>query len=117
MTNRAESSYVKRWGDGLFHVTGCSPREIAERLDVLQRFCAEQRVSPQRMIDECLQGPDRMARRAFYLSAARNSPANLIIQSFLVHNGINVFGELVCIPGTTQAILKEQGEQWLSRRS
>jgi hypothetical protein len=69
------------------------------------------------MIQECRCHPDRSERRTFYLSAARNSAANLVVQSFLVHNGINIFGDLVCMPDTVESIMKEQGNQWASRRS
>ncbi len=54
---------------------------------------------------------------ALYLSAARNSNSNLVVQSFLVHNGINVFGELICMPDTVEGVMKEQGSQWVSERS
>ncbi len=69
------------------------------------------------MIEDCRCRPDRSQRRTSYLSAARNSKANLVVQSFLVHNGINVFGDLVCMPDTVEGIMKEQGNQWASRRS
>jgi hypothetical protein len=107
---------VERWRRGLSQVTGCSPHEIAERLEVLLEFCAERAVSPERMIEECRCAPDRSQRREFYLSAAHNTKANLVVQSFLVHNGINVFGELVCLPNTVEGIMKEQGNQWVSRQ-
>jgi hypothetical protein len=106
---------VERWRRGLSQLTGCPPHEIAERLDVLLQFCAERAVSPERMIEECHCAADRSERRMFYLSAAHNTKANLVVQSFLVHNGINVFGELVCMPNTVEGIVKEQGNQWVSK--
>jgi hypothetical protein len=115
--NRNSNSSIERWRRGLLHLTGCSPDEIAERVEVLMRFCAGQGASPDDIIDECRRGPDRMARRTFYLRAAHASEANLVVQSFLIHNGINVFGELVCMPATPRAIVTEQGEQWKLRRS
>jgi len=111
------SEEVERWQRGLLHITGCSPLEIAARLSILLQFCSRQSVSPARMIDECRYCPDRNARRNFYLKMARNSPANLVVQSFLVHNGINIFGDLICVPHTAQAVIREQGEQWVSRQS
>jgi hypothetical protein len=36
------------------------------------------------------------------LKAARGKEVNLVVQSFLIHNGINVFGELVCMPGNAK---------------
>jgi hypothetical protein len=106
------SASVTRWCDGLLHITGCAPREVTEKVDLLLQFCAEQQVSPERLIHECRYGPDRMAQRAFYLNAVHFTKMNLVVQSFLVHNGINVFGELICMPDTVKLLIEEQGDQW-----
>jgi hypothetical protein len=111
------SSCVERWRRGLLHITGCSSHEIVERVDILLEFRAGRGVSPERMIDESRRSPDRIERRTFYLSAARNTQADLVVQSFLIHNGINIFGELICMPNTVEGVMKEQGSQWASRRS
>jgi len=108
---------VARWRDGLLHITGCTPEEVAERLDLLFQFCVEHRVSPVGLIHKCRYSRDKMALRAFYLGAARRTPMNLAVQSFFVHNGINVFGELVCMPDTLERIVEDQGEQWRPRRA
>jgi len=34
-----------------------------------------------------------------------------MVQNFLVHNGINVFGELACLLGGRERVVREQGEQ------
>jgi hypothetical protein len=115
--NSNSNSSIERWRRELLHLTGCSLGEIADRLDVLMQFCAAQGVSPQDMIDECRHGPDRMARRTLYLRAARETQANLVVQSFLIHNGVNVFGELLCMPDTAEAVIREQGDQWKPSRS
>jgi hypothetical protein len=39
-----------------------------------------------------------------------------VVQSFMVHNGINVFGDLVCLPNTPESLKREQGNQWVSRK-
>lgn len=115
--NWNSSPSVERWRRGLLHLTGCSLGEIADRLGILLQFCAEQGVSPKDMIYECRHGPDRMARRTFYLRAARETEASLVVQSFLVHNGVNIFGELVCMPDSAEAVIREQGDQWKPSRS
>lgn len=79
---------------------------------MLSRFCADQHVSPEDLIRQCRHGANRVERRAYYLRAARDTGASLIVQSFLVHNGINVFGELACMPATADVIVAEQGKQW-----
>jgi hypothetical protein len=109
------SAAVERWRDGLLHLTGCTPNEVAEKVNLLLEFCAEQQVSPERLVNECRYSPDRIAQRAFYLSAARYAKMNLVVQSFLVHNGINVFGELICMPDTVKSLSREQGNQWTPR--
>ena len=107
---------VQRWSDGLLHMTGLTSAEVANRLDALFHFCLGQEIDPEVMAAECRTGEDRVARRAFYLSIARKTPANLIVQSFLVHNGVNVFGDIVCMPSTREQIVSEQGKQWIRER-
>jgi len=106
------SASVERWCNALLHLIRCTPREVTEKVDLLLQFCAEQQVSPERLINERRYGPYRMGKRAFYLNVVRRTKMNLVVQSFLVHNGINVFGELVCMPSTTKSMIEEQGEQW-----
>ena len=107
---------VQRWSAGLLHVTGLTQAEVANRLDTLFQFCLSQRIDPEIMAEECRKGEDRVARRAFYLHLAGQTPANLIVQSFLVHNGVNVFGDIVCMPSTREQIVAEQGSQWIRDR-
>ena len=106
-------SSVQRWSDGLLHVTGLTLAEIENRLDTLFQFCLQQEIDPEIMAEECRKGEDRVARRTFYLDRASKTPASLIVQSFLVHNGVNVFGDIVCMPSTREQIVTEQGKQWI----
>ncbi len=110
------SSYlsIQRWCYGLLHLTGLTPAEVADRLDILFQFCALQGFDPEVVAAECRHSPDKLARRTFYLQIARDTPANLIVQSFLVHNGVNVFGDLICMPSTREQVVTEQGKQWVS---
>jgi hypothetical protein len=105
---------IERWRHGLLHVTGLTQAEVADRLDILFQFCVHQGFDPEAVAAECRHSPDRLTRRAFYLQIARDTPANLIFQSFLVHNGVNVFGDLICMPSTREQIVSEQGKQWVS---
>ncbi len=110
------SRTVELWRRELTHRIGCSADEVAERTGILLRLCRALRLSPDRMIDEC-RGDNRRARRRFFMRAARRTEANLVVQSFLVHNGINIFGDIVCMPATASAVVEEQGEQWILRRT
>ena len=107
---------IQRWSAGLLHVTGLTPAEVANRLDTLFQFCLQQGLDPETMAEECRKSEDRLARRAFYLHVAGETSANLIVQSFLVHNGVNVFGDLICMPSTREQIVAEQGSQWIQDR-
>ncbi|GAC1367070.1 MAG: hypothetical protein NVS2B12_16180 [Ktedonobacteraceae bacterium] len=107
---------IERWSTGLLHVTSLTPAEVANRLDTLFQFCLQQGIDPEIMAEECRKGEERVARRAFYLNVAGKTPANLIVQSFLVHNGVNVFGDLVCMPSTREQLVAEQGSQWIQER-
>lgn len=104
---------IQRWSGGLLHVTGLTPAEVANRQNVLFQFCWQQGIDPESMAEECRNSEDRLARRAFYLHLADRTPAKLIVQSFLVHNGVNIFGDLVCMPSTREQIVAEQGRQWI----
>lgn len=108
---------IQRWSTGLLHMTGLTPAEVANRLDTLFQFCLQQGIDPEIMAEECRKGEDRVARRAFYLHMASKTPANLIVQSFLVHNGVNVFGDLICMPSTHELLAAEQGNQWIRDRA
>ena len=106
---------IQRWSTALLDVTGLTSAEVANRLNTLFQFCLQQEIDPETMAEECRKGEGRVARRAFYLRLASKMPANLIVQSFLVHNGVNVFGDIVCMPSTREQIVAEQGSQWIGR--
>ncbi len=104
---------VQRWSNGLLSMTGLTLAEVANRLDTLFQFCLQQGIDPETMAEDCRKGDDRVARRVYYLDIAGKTPTSLIVQSFLVHNGVNVFGDIVCMPGTRKQIVAEQGERWI----
>ena len=104
---------IQLWSHGLLHVTGLTSAEVTNRRNILFQFCTQQAIDPETMAEECRQGEDRIARRAYYLHLANQTPASLIVQSFLVHNGVNVFGDIVCMPSTHEQIEAEQGRQWI----
>ncbi len=106
---------IQRWCDGLLQVTGLTPAEVENRLDTLFQFCMLQGFDPETVAAECRHSPNKLARRTFYLQIAEESPSNLIFQSFLVHNGVNVFGDLICMPSTQEQVVAEQGKQWVRR--
>ena len=113
LTNWHAYPSVQRWSSGLLQVTGLTHAEVARRVETLFQFCVQQEIDPEIMAEECRSSKDRVARRAFYLEKAGRSAAKLIVQSFLVHNGVNVFGDIVCMPSTREQVASEQGSRWL----
>jgi hypothetical protein len=103
---------VQRWSDGLLQVTGLTLAEVENRLDILFQFCMLRGFDPEEVAMECRHSPDRLARRTYYLQIAQESSSNLIFQSYLVHNGVNIFGDLICMPSTQEQVVAEQGKQW-----
>ena len=93
---------VERWRRGLHDRLGLSPAEIDERVGGLLEFCAATGSSPDGLVrigvDDC--GP--------VIAAAEEHHLKRVVESFLIHNGINVFGSIVCMPRTKEQ-LREQG--------
>ena len=107
----SDDASLRRWRQGLAYV-GCGSEEIARKLDLLFQFCSRQRVAPELLFNECRYAHVSVSKRAFYLAAARAIGMELVLQSFLIHNGINIFDELICLPNTAESIVREQGDQW-----
>lgn len=78
----------------------------------LLEFCAQHRVEPDELIEEWLNFPELTVRRRLTAEEAR-SAANVPVESFLIHNGVNVFGDLVCLPGRPED-LRDQGARFVS---
>jgi hypothetical protein len=102
---------VERWRVGLASVVGLDPAEIEARHDALVGFCRRHRVTPQDVLRTWQSFPELTVRRR---PGAVEAP-DLAVESFLVHNGINVFGDLVCVPGRPEH-LADQGPQFLRGR-
>src|SRR5262249_9174140 len=100
---RSAGNYVTtaRLSSSSPHGPGCQaiiagpPREVrdADGFQALSRNACREEASGS--ASRGRSGPDNMARRAFYFPAARPTRAYLVVQSFFVHNGINMCGELV----------------------
>jgi hypothetical protein len=105
---------IERWRHNLLQIIGCSPDEVSQRVDALLQFCAGEGISPEQMIEHCRDGRDRIECRNYYLSRTSGAGLKRVVESFLIHNGVNIFGDLICVPSTTEALAKEQGTQWSS---
>ncbi len=104
MTSPAVSRWLSRLGSRI----GMSDAEIAALHRELLVFCAEHQVDPEVLLEKWLDYPELTVRRR---RDAATSP-NLAVESFLIHNGVNVFGDIVCIPGRPED-LAQQGAQFV----
>jgi hypothetical protein len=89
----AQRTGFERWRKALLHVTGCTLGKSLKKWianPVLRKSASLARS----IISQWRSTFGKIARRAFYLSSAQAARMHLVFQSFLVHNDINVFGEL-----------------------
>lgn len=101
---------VARWQHALEHRVGMDARERSRYLSALREFCAKHQVEPAELIERWLSFPELTVRRQlpWRQAAARANPA---VESFLIHNGKNIFGDLVCLPGRADD-LRDQGHRF-----
>lgn len=104
----AETS-VQQWRRALVGWVGVPAAEVAGRVRTLATFCTAAGTSSQDLLAAA------RADLAAVLTAAEEQGAGLVVQSFLIHNGLNVFGAIVCMPRTADQ-LAEQDERWVPRR-
>ncbi|HUZ39389.1 MAG TPA: hypothetical protein VMV17_23955 [Streptosporangiaceae bacterium] len=102
------SPAVERWTGLLGSRVGMSAAEIADLHRELLTFCAEHQLGPDALLEKWLDYPELTARRRH----DAGTPPNLAVESFLIHNGVNVFGDIVCIPGRPED-LAQQGAQFV----
>jgi len=103
--DRRESPAVRRWCESLVRQMGLSPAQCDERAAVLLRLCGRLGRSPDELLADAARDLDAV------VAPGRDGRADLVLQSFLVHNGINVHGRVVCIPHTLSD-LADQGARW-----
>ena len=102
------SPAVEKWMRLLGSRVGMSAAEIADLHRELLTFCAEHQVGPDALLEKWLDYPELTARRR----QDAGTPPNLAVESFLIHNGVNVFGDIVCIAGRPED-LAQQGAQFV----
>lgn len=106
-----EPHSVYRWRLELAKRVGLSEQEIAERVGQLEEYCATHGITPDSLLRSWDERDDLTIRRR---SGATEVP-NLAVESFLIHNGVNIFGEIVCVAGRRED-LAAQGPQFVPRR-
>ena len=87
------------------------PRDaVAHRLAALRSFCSESGTTPDDPVEQWQQYPALTVRRRRRGTEA----ANLAVESLLIYNGVNVFGDIVCVAGRPED-LALQGPQFVPR--
>lgn len=97
---------VDRWQQQLAERVGLGEIEITRLLDGLLGFCELNATDPDALVTTWQDHPSLMVRRR------GSGEPNLAVESFLIHNGINVFGDIVCV-AARPADLAEQGDRFV----
>lgn len=97
---------VAVWEAGLRKIVGMGEDEIDRHLAALDRFCTAHNVTPVDVVARWQDWPELTVRRSPQ-SSARPDKA---VESFLIHNGINVFGDLICVPRTEEGLRQQYGD-------
>jgi len=85
---------VRRWERKLADRVGMTPVEIGQRVVTLRRVCAVTNRSPEQLLAEARLDCDAV------VALGAECGADLVVRSFLIHNGVNTFGAIVCVPRT-----------------
>jgi hypothetical protein len=107
----AASDTFACWHAQLRDRVGLSEAEIVAHHDALDAFCARHRVTPAELLATWQSYPELTVRRR---AGAAEAP-DVAVESFLIHNGINVFGDIVCVAGRPEDLVM-QGSQFLPPR-
>ncbi len=102
------SPAARRWTSQLATRVGMTSGEIERLRAGLDDFCASHHTDPDTLLRTWLDYEELTVRR-------RHDPGavpNLAVESFLIHNGVNVFGEITCVAGRPED-LAAQGPQFL----
>lgn len=78
------------------------------RCDDLAEFCRTRLVSPAELLYRWAEFPELLVRRRPEVGAA----AHRSVESYLIHNGVNIFGDITCVAGRPED-LALQGPQFV----
>lgn len=99
---------VEHWQRQLAERIGMDADERARQRAGLDDYCTRHAVTPEELLATWLDRPDLTVRRR---PGARTAP-DLAVESFLIHNGVNVFGDIVCVAGRPED-LAAQGARFV----
>lgn len=99
---------LRRWQRNLRAVTSHDDGEYRSRLRLVEAFLADHGLDGEALVEQCRDEE----RRSDWSKLASGHPAGLYVLSFLIHNGINPYGDLVCMPRTVEDLAR-QGARFL----
>lgn len=105
-----QPAVVARWLARLRDRVGVPDHEHPRHVRLLGQFCDRHGVSPERLLESWESFEELTVRKRFPGIPVRD-PVVLAAESFLVHNGVNIFGDIACMP-KSQADLATQGTRF-----
>lgn len=99
---------VEHWTRQLRERVGVDEREVSLRCDDLVEFCRARAVSPADLLARWEDFPELLVR----WRPEPGAPPHRSVESFLIHNGVNVFGDTTCVVGWPEG-LALQGPQFV----
>jgi hypothetical protein len=101
---------VEHWQRKLAERVGMDDDERMRLQQRLLAYCARHGVDPVTLLGTWREHLALTVRRR---PGATEAP-DVAVESFLVHNGVNVFGDIVCVPGAPED-LAAQGDRFVRR--
>jgi hypothetical protein len=101
---------IERWLLSLKVRVGPDDAEAAALVAALHDFCDRNGLTPEEVLVHWEEFPELCVRQ----HPNNGAFPNLAVESFLIHNGVNVFGEIKCVSGTAEDLV-EQGQQFVPK--
>ena len=99
---------VEHWTRQFRERVGVDEREVSLCCDDLVEFCRARAVSPADLLARWEDFPELLVRRR----PEPGAPPHRSVESFLIHNGVHVFGDITCAAGRPED-LALQGPQFV----
>ena len=103
---------VEAWLLELKVRVGMDDPEVQVLLEALRAFCAQHDLTPEELLQRWEEFPELMVRK----QPQNGAFPNRAVESFLIHNGVNVFGEIKCVSGSAEDLI-EQGVRFVPKQT
>mgnify|MGYP006292895631 FL=1 len=102
---------IEAWLFALKVRIGVDDPEAEQLVAALREFCERNDVTPEELLLRWEEFAELMVRK----NPANGAVPNRAVESFLIHSGVNVFGEIKCVSGSAEDLI-EQGERFVPRK-